>query len=163
MPSKNTTNTVTPTCIPVLNTVMDTKSRVSSQSLSVIFQEMSSSLLGLKFIFREFRDNPTTRKVSVPFSQPIRVDFGTCTKWSSPQGLIQSDTGRKFLGNEILYQISNTQQEKNVMLNKIKEQRQRNKVISSNLLYNWNLCFRWYKMKAYSNRAQNTMRTVKRM
>ena len=47
MPSKNTTNTVTPTCIPVLNTVMDTKSRVSSQFLSVIFQEMSSSLLGL--------------------------------------------------------------------------------------------------------------------
>ena len=42
MPSKNTTNTVTPTCIPVLNTVMDTKSRVSSQFLSVIFQEMSS-------------------------------------------------------------------------------------------------------------------------
>ena len=44
MPSKNTTNTVTPTCIPVLNTVMDTKSRVSSKFLSLIFQEMNSFL-----------------------------------------------------------------------------------------------------------------------
>ena len=82
MPSKNTTNTVTPTCIPVLNTVMDTKSRVSSQ-----FQEMSH-FFGYRFIFRELRAVPTSRKVSVPFSQPIGVDFGTCTKWSSPQGLI---------------------------------------------------------------------------
>ena len=50
MPSKNTTNTVTPTCIPVLNTVMDTKSRVSSHFF-LIFQEMSPSLLGLKINF----------------------------------------------------------------------------------------------------------------
>ena len=36
MPSKNTTNTVTPMCIPALNTVMDTKSRVSFQSFNFI-------------------------------------------------------------------------------------------------------------------------------
>merc|ERR1719323_1079837 len=75
MLSKNTTNTVTPTCIPVLNTVMDTKSRDNTlcncpiavpKSLTITSMNTSSTTL-----MSNTKERSATTSLSNPTTPPL--------------------------------------------------------------------------------------------